>query len=153
MVLTYNDISCLENFHASKLIKKDETNIFENLNDSEYKTIKKRMIMTVIKARIPKDFDNVTTQNFELLSGNEKSKSKKQQALLDFFIHAADLAHNTKLFKISIQWVELLSNEFWNQGDKEKTMKLPVSFLCYRNDSIVPKSKVRIYFRFYFTNI
>ena len=103
MVLTYNDISCLENFHASKLIKKDETNIFENLNDSEYKTIKKRMIMTVIKARIPKDFDNVTTQNFELLSGNEKSKSEEKQALLDFFIHAADLAHNTKLFKISIK--------------------------------------------------
>ena len=153
MVLTYNDISCLENFHASKLIKKDETNIFENLNDSEYKTIKKRMIMTVIKARIPKDFDNVTTQNFELLSGNEKSKSKKQQALLDFFIHAADLAHNTKLFKISIKWMELLSNIFWNKGDKEKAMKLPVSFLCDRNDTIVPKSKVRIYFRFYFTNI
>ena len=42
------------------------------------------MIMTVIKARIPKDFDNVTTQNFELLSGNEKSKSEEQQALLDF---------------------------------------------------------------------
>ena len=158
MALTYNDISCLENFHASKLfrtIKKDETNIFENLNCNEYKTIRKRMIseilatdmanhgkvMSVIKARIPKDFDNVN-QNFELLSGNEKSKSEEQQALLDFFIHAADLAHNTKLFKISIQWVELLSNEFWNQGDKEKNMKLPVSFLCDRNDTNVPKSQV-----------
>ena len=61
MALTYNDISCLENFHASKLIKKDEKNIFEKLDASEYKTIKKRMIMSVIKARIPKDFDNVTT--------------------------------------------------------------------------------------------
>ena len=85
MALTYNDISCLENFHASKLIKKDETNIFENLNASEYKTIKKRMIMSVIKMRIPKDFDNVTTQDFEHLSGNEKSKSEEQQVLLDFF--------------------------------------------------------------------
>ena len=158
MALTYNDISCLENFHASKLfrtIKKDETNIFENLNCNEYKNIRKRMIseilatdmanhgkvMSVIKARIPKDFDNVN-QTFELLSGNEKSKSEEQQALLDFFIHAADLAHNTKLFKISIQWVELLSNEFWNQGDKEKNMKLPVSFLCDRNDTNVPKSQV-----------
>jgi hypothetical protein len=44
MALTYNDISCLENFHASKLfrtIKKDETNIFENLNCNEYKNIEK----------------------------------------------------------------------------------------------------------------
>ena len=98
--------------------------------------------MTVIKARIPKDFDNVTTQNFELLSGNEKSKSEEKQALLDFFIHAADLAHNTKLFKISIQWVELLSNEFWNQGDKEKKEKLPVSFLCDRNNIDIPNSQV-----------
>ena len=38
--------------------------------------------------------------------------------------------------------MDLLSNEFWNQGDKEKAMKLPLSFLCGRNDTNVPKSKV-----------
>ena len=67
---------------------------------------------------------------------------KEQQSLLDFFIHSADLAHNTKLFNISLKWVELLSEEFWLQGDKEKSMGLTVSFLCDRKDTNVPSSQV-----------
>ena len=45
-------------------------------------------------------------------------------------------------FKTSLIWVELLSNQFWLQGDKEKALNLPVSFLCDRNDTNVPKSQV-----------
>ena len=161
MALTYNDISCLENFHVSKLfriIKMDENNIFEKLNVADFKTIRKRMIseilatdmanhgkvMSVIKSRIPDEIldGNKNNIKFELLSKNPKTQFEEQQSLLDFFIHAADLAHNTKLFKISLQWVELLSNEFWLQGDKEKEMKLPVSFLCDRVGCNVPNSQV-----------
>jgi hypothetical protein len=159
MALTYNDISCLENFHASKLfntIKNDSTNIFENLNTNDYKTIRKRIVseilatdmanhgkvMSMIKSKIPADYDKEKHETIEILSKNEKTKFEEQQILLDFFIHSADLAHNTKLFKISIKWVELLTNEFWNQGDKEKNLNLPVSFLCDRNDTNVPNSQV-----------
>ena len=52
------------------------------------------------------------------------------------------MGHNTKKFKISLKWVELLSNEFWLQGDKEKKMNLNVSFLCDRDNTDVPKSQV-----------
>ena len=161
MALTYNDISCLENFHVSKLFKlinKDENNIFEKLNNSDFKTIRKRMIseilatdmanhgkvMSVIKSRIPDEIldGNKNNIKFELLSKNPKTQFEEQQSLLDFFIHSADLAHNTKLFKISIQWVELLSNEFWLQGDKEKNMNLPVSFLCDRIGCNIPNSQI-----------
>ena len=165
MALTYNDISCLENFHVSKLfktIKKDENNIFIKLNVDDYKTIRKRMIseilatdmanhgkvMGVVKAKVENfnkennnDNDNNTEKKkFEYLTKNPKTQFEEQQSLLDFFIHAADLAHNTKLFKISLQWVELLINEFWLQGDKEKELNLPVSFLCDRIGSDIPSS-------------
>ena len=100
-------------------------------------------VMTVIKARISNEIlEGNKDIKFELLSGNPNNKFEEQQALLDFFIHSADLAHNTKLFKISIQWVELLSNEFWLQGDKEKQLNLPVSFLCDRIGCNVPSSQV-----------
>ena len=46
------------------------------------------------------------------------------------------------MFKISLKWVELLSEEFWLQGDKEKSLGISVSFLCDRNDSNVPKGQV-----------
>ena len=164
MAITYNDISYLENFHCAKLfktIKIDDNNIFEILNDNDYKLIRKRIIseilatdmanhgkvMTLIKAKIPNELfenkDNINeNRKFELLSKNPKTQFEEQQSLLDYLIHAADLAHNTKLFKISITWVELLTNEFWLQGDKEKRMNLPVSFLCDRIGYDIPSSQV-----------
>jgi hypothetical protein len=33
-------------------------------------------------------------------------------------------------------------DEFWAQGDKEKEMKLPISFLCDRNTTKVPNSQI-----------
>ena len=158
LALTYNDFSCLENFHASSLfktIRNPKYDIFEKLPVPDYKTIRKRMIgdilatdmanhgkiMTVIKSKISINMAE-NKSRFELLSGNDKTKFEEQQSLFDFLIHAADLAHNTKLFSISLKWVELLSEEFWLQGDKEKSMNLPVSFLCDRDSYDIPKSQI-----------
>ena len=158
LAITYNDISVLENFHTSKLfriIRNPETDIFEKLSVQDYKTIRKRMvgnilatdmanhgkIMTVINSRISINREE-NRPKFEILSGNDKTKFEEQQGLFDFLIHAADLAHNTKLFNISIRWVELLTEEFWRQGDKEKSLNLPVSFLCDREKYNIPQSQV-----------
>ena len=154
LAITYNDSSCLENFHCCKLftiLKKDETNIFEKLTVNDYKDIRKRMIseilatdmfyhkkvMSMIQSQLPQ----IKNDKFEFTDDKDTMK-KEQQSLLDFFIHSADLAHNTKLFTISLKWVELLSEEFWLQGDKEKSMGLTVSFLCDRKDTNVPSSQV-----------
>ena len=51
------------------------------------------------------------------------------------------MAHNTKLFKISLKWVSLLSEEFWREGDLEKKKNLPVSFLCDRDKINIPQSQ------------
>ena len=168
MAITYNDISCLENFHLAKLFKtlrKDETNIFSKLTVQDFKKIRKKMISEIlatdmaihgkiisnIRAKIPENFlqennnDNSNkNKNFELITdiNNEETTYEEKQALLDYFIHAADLGHNTKKFNISLKWVELLSNEFWLQGDKEKNLNLNISFLCDRDNTDVPKGQV-----------
>ena len=159
IALTYNDVSCLENFHAARLFKLQrvpENNIFDKLSVMDYKTIRKRMIgmilatdmanhgkvMSVIKGRINASQGYNANSEITILSGDAKTKFEEQQMVLDFFIHSADLAHNTKLFDISLQWVELLSNEFWLQGDKEKSLNLPVSFLCERTNADIPNSQV-----------
>ena len=168
MAITYNDSSCLENFHLAKLFKtlrKDETNIFSKLTVQDFKKIRKKMISEIlatdmaihgkiisnIRAKIPENFlqennnDNSNkNKKFELITdiNNEETTYEEKQALLDYFIHAADLGHNTKKFNISLKWVELLSNEFWLQGDKEKNLNLNISFLCDRDNTDVPKGQV-----------
>ena len=158
LALTYNDSSCLENYHTSllfRILKEDENNIFEKLSAQNYKTIRKRIIsqilatdmanhgevISLIKAKI-KTCEEEGQKRFNLLSGNEKAKYDEQQILLNYLIHAADLGHNTKKFEISIQWVELLSNEFWMQGDMERKKGIQISFLCDRNKIDVPISQV-----------
>ena len=158
LALTYNDVSCLENYHTSflfRILKKDENNIFEKLSSQNFKSIRKRMIsqilatdmanhgevISLIRAKI-KTCEEEGQKRFNLLSGNEKAKFDEQQMLLNYLIHAADLGHNTRKFDISLQWVELLSEEFWMQGDMERSKGIPISFLCDRNKIDVPYSQV-----------
>ena len=154
--ITYNDKSCLENFHCSflfKILKKDETNILEKFSVQNYKTIRKRMIsqilatdmafhgetLSLVRAKISPVKDQ---ERFIFLTGNDKTKFEEQQSLLNFLIHIADLGHNTKKFSISIKWIKVLTEEFWMQGDKEREKGLPISFLCDRNNFDVPTSQI-----------
>ena len=70
------------------------------------------------------------------------SKFDAKQEILSLSLHAADLGHNTKVFKVTQTWAYLLTDEFWAQGDLEKQENLPVSFLCDRNTANIPKSQV-----------
>jgi len=158
LAITYNDASCLENFHTSylfKILRKEENNILEKLSVQNYKTIRKRMIsqilatdmanhgetISLIRSKI-KAWQDEGLSRFNLLTGNEKTKFGEQQLLLNYLIHMADLGHNCKKFEISLIWVKILCEEFWQQGDKEKAKGLPISFMCDRNNIDVPASQV-----------
>ena len=146
LAIRYNDISVLENFHSSflwSILNNNETNIFDHLEKGDYSNLRKRMISLILATDMANHGKVVSKLKSMDLSKNENVlKFDERQNVLDFIIHSADLAHNVKLFKISLHWVSLLSEEFWRQGDEEKKNKLNVSFLCDRNDSNVPKSQV-----------
>jgi hypothetical protein len=44
-------------------------------------------------------------------------------------------------FEVAKEWTYLLFDEFFRQGDLEKEMRLPVSFLCDRETTVVPKTQ------------
>lgn len=151
IAITYNDISILENFHAATLftiLRKKENNIFDHYNDFDYKLLRKRIISQILATDMMQHgkvlgvIKGKISNGTEVVNKNSKNIFDEQEALFDFIVHAGDIAHNAKSFKISVKWVELLSNEFWNQGDKEKGLNIQVSFLCDRNDTDVPKSQV-----------
>ena len=158
LAITYNDASCLENFHTSylfKIIRKEENNILEKFSAQNYKTIRKRMISQILATDMANHGETISLirtkikawkdeggSRFNLLTGNEKTKFDEQQMLLNYLIHMADLGHNCKKFEISKIWVKLLCEEFWMQGDKEKAKGLPISFMCDRDKIDVPASQV-----------
>ena len=158
LAITYNDVSVLENFHSSflfKIIRKEENNIIEKFSTQNYKTLRKRMISQILATDMANHGEVISSirskiniwketghSRFNLLSGNEKTKFDEQQSLLNYIMHMADLGHNCKKFEISLQWVKLLSMEFWDQGDKERERGLPISFLCDRNKVDIPSSQI-----------
>ena len=151
--LIYNDISPLENYHSSllfKIIRKDSCNIFDKFSDFDFRTLRKRIIceilstdmkihskvLSVIKSKL------INNPNKILISKDSKNIFEEQQSIFNFIVHCADISHNAKSFNISLKWVKLLSLELWKQGDKEKEKKLPISFLCDRNNFDIPKSQI-----------
>ena len=154
--ITYNDKSCLENFHSSylfRILRKEENNILEKFSVQNFKTIRKRMISQILATDMANHGENISLirakiktgkeqERFIFLSGNDKTKFDEQQLLLNYLIHMADLGHNCKKFEISIQWIKLLCEEFWEQGDKEREKGLPISFMCDRNNYDVPSSQI-----------
>ena len=65
-----------------------------------------------------------------------------QQEFLNTLIHTADISNPTKSLHIYDKWVNLVMDEFWQQGDREKEMSLPISFLCDRVTTKVPASQL-----------
>lgn len=159
--LMYNDISVLENYHISetyKLLNNPEFNIFCNYSQDEKKLLRKRIvdmilhtdmslhtkIYTSLKLKIEKNSiengENISKLVKEIDSSVQKFDA--QQEILNYFLHAADLSHNVKSFEITEVWTNLVMNEFWDQGDKEKELGLPISFNCDRLTANVPKGQI-----------
>lgn len=158
--LFYHDKSVLENYHIYlifKILRDEENNILINLKKEEYTIFRKRVIEGIlatdmsIHGNVLSKIKNKLFNWSELKKTNEeepfinpesKTLFDEQQEVINFVIHSADIAHNTKPFIMSEKWTELLTEEFHLQGDLEKSLGLPISFLCDRNTSNVPKSQI-----------
>jgi hypothetical protein len=163
LALRYNDKSVLENFHCYegfKILKHPSSNILEGLQKEEVRIFRKRMIESILatdmsnhtkvystlKLRIDSIYLDLNQSDNKLKaiikSDDKISKFEKQQDVLNFIIHTCDISNPAKKFETYNKWTELITTEFFIQGDLEKQEGLPVSFLCDRNTTNIPKSQI-----------
>jgi cAMP-specific phosphodiesterase 4 len=57
-------------------------------------------------------------------------------------LHCADLSNPTKPLKIYQSWLNRVMNEFFLQGDRERSDGLEISPMCDRHNASVEKSQV-----------
>lgn len=145
LALTYNDKSVLENYHLFLLfnfLNNNSLNIFE-CDMHEMKIIRKSFISYIIATDMANH--NGDLKKLHELIGNENFspvKKDNKEFILSQLIHYADISNGSKPFKIYERWVNLLFEEFFHQGDKEKEMKLPVSMLCDRETVSIPDTQI-----------
>lgn len=157
----YLDVSVLENYHVAesfKLIRSNEMyDFFCDMGKEEYKVMRKRIVECVLATDMTfhaKQFTylKVKIENFGIKKGENVEKIiqgqegvalyQTQQEFLNIIIHSCDISNPTKPHEIYTQWAERVMEEFWMQGDKEKELKMNVSFLCDRITNTLPGAQV-----------
>eukprot|EP00934_Nitzschia_sp_Nitz4_P007846 Nitzschia sp. Nitz4//scaffold28_size193895//34984//36783//NITZ4_001632-RA/size193895-processed-gene-0.215-mRNA-1//1//CDS//3329545883//7836//frame0 len=151
--IAYNDVSVLENMHAASAFSRlmgsganPEVNIFQNMPQDQIATVRKLMVQAVLHTDMTKHFGTVNrVKGIRLLSPEGADESVVAGAhweLLYYCLHLADISNQAKTLEISKMWTDRCLDEFFEQGDEEKRLGLPVSPLCDRDTTQRADSQV-----------
>ena len=90
-----------------------------------------------------KHFESLGTFRTRGLIQNDISIDKFEDRLfvLKMGLKCADLGHSAKTFKLHETWSDKVCQEFFLQGDKERSLGIPISMFCDREGANKAKSQ------------
>jgi len=162
LALRYNDNSPLENMHCARLFElaSNETlDVFGNLDVQGRKQARKVCIAAILHTDnihhmdMVRDISTIYEVNSETCEAAALAKSegyarylqdvmrKDSLKWLQLFLHLADVSNPLKPFRISKAWAARVVAEFFEQGDEEKRLQLPVGMLNDRDKVTLPGSQ------------
>eukprot|EP00930_Biecheleria_cincta_P021570 TRINITY_DN15954_c0_g1_i2.p1 TRINITY_DN15954_c0_g1~~TRINITY_DN15954_c0_g1_i2.p1 ORF type:complete len:784 (-),score=133.09 TRINITY_DN15954_c0_g1_i2:48-2399(-) len=140
--LTYNDQSVLENFHVSEafrlMLRTPGMDILSGLAKQQAEQVRKEMISCVLATDMALHMSKVSELKTlldrlgpqpECWISDANNASQQLQAMI---LHAADISSSTKNSSLADEFAKRLKQEFFEQGDEERSLGLPVSPLCNR---------------------
>ncbi|XP_067124174.1 3',5'-cyclic-AMP phosphodiesterase 4C-like isoform X1 [Centruroides vittatus] len=152
LALMYNDESVLENHSlavAFKLLQDENCNIFVNLNQKQRQSLRKMTIDMVLATDMSKHMnllaDLKTMVETKKISGSgvlHLDNYTERIQVLQNMVHCADLSNPTKPLDLYKNWVNLIMEEFFQQGDKERECGMDISPMCDRHNISIEKSQV-----------
>ncbi|EGR31348.1 hypothetical protein IMG5_112180, partial [Ichthyophthirius multifiliis] len=143
LALKYNDISVLENHHVSslfQLVLNEKVNIFQHFKNEEFKQFREIVIGMILATDMSKHFSDIAMLKSRL-SQDFEIDGKDKKICMESLLHSADVSNPIKEWKICFQWTNKVMTEFWNQGDEERLLGLPIAYLCDRYTTNVSKSQ------------
>ncbi|MBN3297987.1 PDE11 phosphodiesterase, partial [Amia calva] len=121
--------------HAVMILQSEGHNIFANLYSKEYSNMMQLLKQAILSTDLTLYFQKRTTF-FECVLSGEYSWTKKEhrEVLRSMLMTACDLGAVTRPWEISKQVAELVTSEFFEQGDRERSeLKLTPSAIFDRN--------------------
>eukprot|EP00928_Gymnodinium_smaydae_P051140 TRINITY_DN3465_c0_g7_i1.p1 TRINITY_DN3465_c0_g7~~TRINITY_DN3465_c0_g7_i1.p1 ORF type:complete len:960 (+),score=147.35 TRINITY_DN3465_c0_g7_i1:40-2919(+) len=163
MALRYNDKSPLENMHCATLFEicsNDSNNIFSGVDKTNFSIARKVCINAILHTDNAHHFDTVKeiSKIFEecqdicktqAKSGtgsftpqyHEEVLKKHKMEWIQVFLHMADISNPLKPYGMCAAWAVRVLDEFFAQGDEEKSLGLPVGMLNDREKVNRPGSQ------------
>ncbi|XP_063094392.1 cGMP-inhibited 3',5'-cyclic phosphodiesterase 3A isoform X1 [Cavia porcellus] len=129
----YNDRSVLENHHAAAawnlFMSRPEYNFLSNLDHVEFKHFRFLVIEAILATDLKKHFDFVTKFNAKVNDdvGIDWTNENDRLLVCQMCIKLADINGPAKCKELHLQWTEGIVNEFYEQGDEEASLGLPIS--------------------------
>nr|XP_008105416.1 PREDICTED: cGMP-inhibited 3',5'-cyclic phosphodiesterase B [Anolis carolinensis] len=131
----YNDRSVLENHHAasawSLFLSQPEYNFLPNLDHVQFKRFRFLVIEAILATDLKKHFDFLAEFNAKVndINGHSIEWSSESDRLLvcQICIKLADINGPAKVRDLHLKWTEGIVNEFYEQGDEEASLGLPIS--------------------------
>ncbi|XP_062860219.1 cGMP-inhibited 3',5'-cyclic phosphodiesterase 3A isoform X1 [Trichomycterus rosablanca] len=131
----YNDRSVLENHHAASawnlFMSHPEYNFLGNLNHVEFKRFRFLVIEAILATDLKKHFDFLAEFNTKVghegCSGIDWSNENDRLLVCQMCIKVADVNGPLKYKDLHLQWTDGIVNEFYEQGDEEASLGLPIS--------------------------
>ncbi|KAG8438527.1 hypothetical protein GDO86_004915, partial [Hymenochirus boettgeri] len=131
----YNDRSVLENHHAAAawnlFLSRPEYNFLVNLDHMEFKRFRFLVIEAILATDLKKHFDFLAEFNAkvneELSPGIDWTNENDRLLVCQMCIKLADINGPAKCKDLHLKWTEGIVNEFYEQGDEESSLGLPIS--------------------------
>ena len=135
--------SPLENFHASRAqIILNSSGLIKHLDEE----VQKEIYTIILRLILATDMDQHKTylEKFnECVTEGLNLKDKKSKILtLCMAMKCADISNGCRPWGVCKTWAENIMGEFFVQGDIEKTLELPISPLCNREQDKIPMTQV-----------
>lgn len=131
----YNDRSVLENHHAasawSLYLSQPEYNFLANLDHVEFKRFRFLVIEAILATDLKKHFDFLAEFNAKVNDVNSPgidwTNENDRLLVCQVCIKLADINGPAKVRDLHLKWTEGIVNEFYEQGDEEARLGLPIS--------------------------
>ncbi|XP_039195288.1 dual 3',5'-cyclic-AMP and -GMP phosphodiesterase 11A isoform X3 [Crotalus tigris] len=121
--------------HAVMILQSEGHNIFANLSSKDYSDLMQLLKKSILATDLTLYFEK-RTEFFELVNKGDYNWNVKYQreVFRSMLMTACDLGAATKPWEISRQVAELVTSEFFEQGDRERSeLKLTPSAIFDRN--------------------
>lgn len=153
LAVRYNDESVLENFHAAEAFRVMQNRKYDVLNPlgpEDRKHVRHTVIRLILATDLSQGPQYVgafrTKVELQAASGAEDERWAESDGdkllLLQIALKCADVSHAARPTRLHCVWSDLITEEFFRQGDRERADGLPVSPLCDRNDFNMSKSQL-----------
>jgi hypothetical protein len=122
----YNDRSVLENYHgymASKLLAKPKNAILANLDAEQRKAVRAVLTTAILGTDVSDHFEFLARFRDVMATrpnGLERDSADDRLLAVQMLLKAADVSNVAKPWRVARKWGDVLIEEFFAQGDREK---------------------------------